>query len=153
MINNLNTNKINDTMDIQPVKLYGQIFTDWVEKHYRGVLPKLTIQKICDKTWIDNENKPVRTEIWEVFWKFEYNHSIGNTKTLRMICQYNQDGSIKFISFSSGMIDRGNSKSYIQTEKGLKISLRNIKKKILDNPKYRGIPSWCSDNDVWSSIF
>ena len=65
---------------------------------------------------------------------------------------YNHDGSIKYISFSDGLFDRG-SKSHITTEKGLKISIRNLKKKFLDNPRYRGNPSFYTDEEMWSSEF
>ena len=144
-------NGVDVEVEINPPKLYGKIFTDWVEEKYRGVLPKLTIHKRYDKIeW--NYEKPTRYEWWELFWRYENDLCFGNTKTIRMKTQYKHDGSLDYISFSDGGIDRG-SKSHITTERGLKISIRNIKKKFLDNPIYRGKPSFYSEEEMWSSRY
>jgi len=149
----LKMNGVSVEVEINPPKLYGKIFSDWVEDKYRGVLPKLTIKKVSDKIMDGGyRGKPKRYECWELFWRYENSLSIGNTKTIRMKSIYNHDGSIKYISFSDGLFDRG-SKSHITTEKGLKISIRNLKKKFLDNPRYRGNPSFYTDEEMWSSEF
>ena len=101
--------------------------------------------------WI--RRKPVRLEWVELSWRYENDICSGNTKTIRMKSTYNHDGSIKHISFSDGLIDRCNSKSHITTERGLKISMRNIKKKFLDNPRYRGKPSYYTEEEMWSSEY
>ena len=146
-------NGVDVEVEINPPKLYGKIFTDWVEENYRGVLPKLTFEKPYEiiKSGGYGE-KPVRLEWVKLFWRYENDICHGNTKTIRMKCQYKHDGSIDYISFSDGLIDRG-SKSHITTEKGLKISMRNIKKKFFDNPKYRGKPSFYSEEEMWSSFY
>lgn len=148
----LKMNGFEVVVEINPSKLYGKIFTDWVEKKYRGVLPKLTIEKKYDGIMSGYQEKPNYYESWELFWRYKNDICMGNTKTIRMNCIYNYDGSIREISFGDGLIDRG-SKSCIRTERGLKISIRNIKKKFLDNPRYRGNPSFYSDEEMWSSIY
>ena len=79
-------NGVDVEVEINPSKLYGKIFTDWVEENYRGVLPKLTIEKKCDKIVNDGYNKkPYRFESWELCWRYENKFNFGNTKTIRMI--------------------------------------------------------------------
>ena len=147
-------NGVDVVVEINPPKLYGKIFTDWVEEKYRGVLPKLSIEKKSETIMkgCGYREKPNYYESWELFWRYENDISMGNTKTIRIDCIYNYDGSIRKISFSDGLFYRG-SKSHITTEKGLKISIRNIKKKFLDNPKYRGKPFFYEEDEMWSSIY
>jgi len=147
----INMNGVDIEVEINPPKLYGKIFTDWVEENYRGVLPKLTIDNTHDDIILWG-NTPFRYEGWRVNWRYENEFNRGNSKTIRMNCYYNNDGSIKLISFGEGFLDRGD-KSNIRTERGLKISMRNIKKKFLDNPIYRGKPSFYSEEEMWSSKY
>jgi hypothetical protein len=150
---NINNTKI--TIEITPQKLYGKIFTDWVEEKYRGVLPKLTITKKCDKilSWGYGIEKIKRIEEWEVSWRFENNFNFGNTKTLTMECRYNSDGSIDNINFRDGLIYRGPGRWNSKSEKGLKISMRTIVNKFLNNPNYRGNPSWCEESELFTPQF
>ncbi len=153
----LNINNTKITIEINPQKLYGKIFSDWVEEKYRGVLPKLTItQKLdsigCYGIEVGLE-KIKRVEEWEVSWRFEHNIQYGNSKTLTMRCTYNSDGSIYNINFRDGFIYRGPGKWNSKSEKGLKISMRNIVKKILNNPNYRGNPTWCEESELFTPEF
>lgn len=152
MKNEFNFNNTKITIEINPPKLYGKIFTDWVEEKYRGVLPKLTIKKKYDKIiCYGNQITNVRRcEEWEVRWRYKNNLSFGNIKTLTMECIYYSDGSIDNINFRDGLIYRGRSKWNSKSEKGLKISMRTIVKKFLNNPLYRGNPTWCEENEMFT---
>jgi hypothetical protein len=140
------------TIEIKPPKLYGKIFSDWVEEKYRGILPKLTITKRNDKIMSlgFSLEKIRRIEEWEVCWRYENSESHGNSKTLTMRCLYHPDGSIDIIYFKEGI--RG-SEWTSKSEKGLKISMRNIVKKFLNNPYYRGNPSFYKDCEMFTSEY
>lgn len=151
----LNINNTKITIEITPQKLYGKIFSDWVEEKYRGVLPKLTITKKSDKivSWGYGIEKIKRIEEWEVSWRFENNFHFGNTKTLTMECRYNSDGSIDNINFRDGLLYRGPGRWNSKSEKGLKISMRTIVKKFLNNPNYRGNPTWYEESELFTPEF
>lgn len=140
------------TIEINPPKLYGKIFTEWVEEKYRGVLPKLTITKRNDKiiSLGYSLEKIKRIEEWEVSWRYENNLNIGNSKTLTMNCWYQTNGSIDRIFFKEGI---SGSEWTSKSEKGLKISMRNIVKKILNNPEYRGNPTWYKKEEMFTPLF
>lgn len=149
-----NFNNTKFTIEINPPKLYGKIFTEWVEEKYRGVLPKLTITKRCDKiiNLGNSLDKIKRIEEWEVNWRYENEYNFGNSKTIVMCCSYQTDGSIDYISFREGVINRG-SDWMSKSEKGLKISTRNIVKKFLNNPIYRGNPSFYKESEMYTSMY
>jgi hypothetical protein len=150
----LNINNTKITIEITPQKLYGKIFSDWVEEKYRGVLPKLTITKRFDSI-INNGydlDRVKRIEEWEVNWRYQNDSNHGTSKTITMCCCYLIDGSIDYISYREGLFNRGNDWSS-KSEKGLKISTRNIVKKFLNNPNYRGNPTFYKESEMFTSQY
>ena len=149
---NIENTKI--TIEINPPKLYGKIFSEWVEEKYRGVLPKLTITKRYDNL-INlgcNLDDVKRIEEWEINWRYQNENNPGNSKTITMCCTYLIDGSIDYISFREGVLNRGYDWSS-KSEKGLKISTRNIVKKFLNNSNYRGNPSFYKESEMFTSQY
>lgn len=134
-------NGVNVTIEINPPKLYGNTFYEWIKYKYIGVLPHLTIEKIHDKIIRNWDYEFVREELYELEWRFAY-CEYGNAKTIRMRCKYNRNGSIYSISWEHGPSYRNNVSNKIKTEKGLKISWKNIEKKYLNNPIFRTNPGF-----------
>lgn len=134
-------NNVTTIVEINPPKLYGNTFYEWIKSKYTDVLPHLRIEKLHDEIRENYKNEFVREELYEMEWRFAY-CEYGNAKTIRMRCKYNLNGSIHSICWEHGALYRGNASNKIKTEKGLKISWKNIEKKYLNNPIFRTNPGF-----------
>jgi hypothetical protein len=135
-------NNLTTIVEINPPKLYGNTFYEWIKYKYIDVLPQLRIEKLHDQIYESYISGFVREELYEMEWSFAY-CEYGNAKTIRMRCKYNLNGSINSICWEHGSSYRRNvSTNKIKTEKGLKISWKNIEKKYLNNPLFRTNPGF-----------
>ena len=134
-------NGVKVTIEINPPKLYGKTFYEWIKYKYIDVLPHLRIEKLHDNIIRNWDYEFIREELYEMEWRFAY-CNYGNTKTIRLRCKYNINGSIYSISWEHGPLYRNNVSNKIKTEKGLKISWKNIEKKYLNNPIFRTNPGF-----------
>jgi len=136
MKKNFSINGVNVTIEINPPKLYGNTFYEWIKYKYIDVLSQLRIEKLHDEIIQNYDGEFVREELYQMEWRFA-DCKYGNSKTIRMRCKYNQNGSINSINWEHGSLYKGRSSNDIKTEKGLKMSWKTIENKYLKNPIYR----------------